>query len=132
MMNNDQLPAFLNGLEPPEPPPELRRRVLMSTEQALARMPIRDLWTRIWGNPFLRLAWVGCVIALLVCHLLISLRFRRPAEAPTAGPLEFEDRMDAVDLGPLRLAARPAIGAQAMYGDDLISSTASQTRPRME
>ncbi|MEW6366177.1 MAG: hypothetical protein AB1714_16240 [Acidobacteriota bacterium] len=121
-MKDEQLSPFLNGLEPAEPPPELRRLVLTPARRALAQAAIRDRWAGIWGNPILRLAWLGCVVALLVCHLAISLQPRKPNKTLAISPRERDDLVVTADMRPIRLDARPLIGALAIHDDEAARS----------
>jgi hypothetical protein len=62
---------LLDGLVPPQPPPELRERVLRAAQDHPANPPLPDRWTRIWENPWLRLAWAASVVLLLAGNLLL-------------------------------------------------------------
>ena len=74
------LPDPFLGLEPTRAPQDLRNRVLASARRAAAE-PRPGLVDRLWSSTGLRLAWVGCVLVLLVANLTAT------GPAPTAGPL---------------------------------------------
>jgi|GEM_PF-1291330 len=73
------LPDPFRGLEPTRAPQDLRDRVLASARRAAAE-PRPGLVDRLWSSTGLRLAWVGCVLVLLVANLTST------GPAPTAGP----------------------------------------------
>jgi hypothetical protein len=72
---NDPLP---DDVRPPDPPPELRRRALVSAHAAMATGQVADRWHRLWTSRPLRLAWAATVVGLIGSHLLIE------ADAPAA------------------------------------------------
>jgi hypothetical protein len=105
---------LLFTLQPPEPPRDLREKVLRGAREALAREAARDAWTRIWESRPLRVAWGLSVVVLVICNVGIGeLRSpRRAAEGPAARSAR--DGNGEVALGRLpRLDenARPLIGA---------------------
>lgn len=115
------LPPLFNGLETPEPPAELRDRVLAGSMAALAAEPVADLWTRIWHNRPLRLAWAMVVVALVAAHVVMIPTAGSHA-APTvtiaalADPAD-EELAEIAHLPRLRLDARSwaALNAAITY-----------------
>ncbi len=73
----------LHRIEPRGAPPGLRARALAAARAARRSGETVDLWTRIWANRPLRLAWVSCMVAVLLAHLALSLR---PAPGAEPGP----------------------------------------------
>lgn len=66
-----QQPFPFPGLEPPEPDPRLRSRVLRAAWQAAAEArtgALARLVDRLWENRALRLAWLTAVVALLLLN----------------------------------------------------------------
>ncbi len=74
MKNKDHvdLERLLPGLEPPPPPAGLRVRAVAAARERMAAAPAPDLWSRIWNNRGLRLAWAGAVALLLAGHVLVG------------------------------------------------------------
>lgn len=71
-MNRNADPPF-SALAPPDPPSDLRRRVLTAARAAASsagRAP--DIWDHLWTNRSARLAWAAAVVALAIGHLMIS------------------------------------------------------------
>jgi len=62
---------LFEGLGPPQPPPELRERVLREAQGHSVIVPRPDAWTRIWENSWLRLAWAVSVLLLLAGNLVL-------------------------------------------------------------
>ena len=56
---------LLEGLEPSLPPPDLRPKVLAAARVRMAAEPVIDVWSVIWENRGVRLAWAGAVALLL-------------------------------------------------------------------
>lgn len=105
--------ALFEGLESPAPPPQLRSRVLAAARELKTEKP--DLWTRIWNQPGLRLAWAAAVVLLLAGHVLVIPR--DSADIDVA-----ENRVDEhlVNLlRPIRISnnAQPVVGMFAFAGD---------------
>jgi hypothetical protein len=98
------------GLRVPEPPEDLRRRVLTCASQAMERGPRRDLWERIWESRPARLAWGGSVLALAICHLVVPAGDGGPAREPSTlsrtGSDEQRELAVIADLPRLSLDAR--------------------------
>lgn len=70
-------------LRPQEPPLELREQVLRAATRGLDEAPAVDLWTRLWDNRVLRLAWAACLVTLITGHAIISFEsLRRPSSGP--------------------------------------------------
>lgn len=71
-LNDEQMAERLfDGLEPPQPSSGLRERVLRHAQGETAVTPLPDTWTRIWENPWLRLAWAASVLLLLAGNLFL-------------------------------------------------------------
>ena len=74
-MNNDverDEKDLFAGLEPPQPPAELRGRALEAAHGRMAAADHSDLWSRIWNSRGVRLAWAAAVVLLLAGHVLVS------------------------------------------------------------
>ena len=72
-LDDDHMADHLfDGLVPPQPPPELRERVVREAQGYSAVGPRPDTWTRIWENHWLRLAWAASVLLLLAGNLLLA------------------------------------------------------------
>lgn len=103
---------FLQGLAPPQPPPELRTRTLAAAAESLPSGG--DVWARIWASRRLRLAWAAAVACLIAGHLLLSMpRTRARAASPRLMAAQEVVDGDAEEiLQPLRIAAsaRPLLG----------------------
>lgn len=82
-MNRHAEPLF-STLQPPDPPSELRCRVLAAAALTGGRAP--DVWDRLWTSRPARLAWAAAVLGLAIGHLAISGRNPRPP-AETAVPV---------------------------------------------
>ena len=77
-MSHDRPPdefAFA-GLTAPDPPAELREKVLAVAREAFSQEAVRDVWTRIWENRSLRLAWAVAASLLVIAN--VSIGVRRP------------------------------------------------------
>jgi hypothetical protein len=70
------------GLDVPGPPKGLRESVLGKAREALAREPVSDSWTRIWESRPARVAWVTCVVGLVVANLAVPFRPSGAGDAP--------------------------------------------------
>ena len=106
---------LLEGLEPPQPPPELRSKALTAARKRLAGEAVPDLWSRIWNHRGLRLAWAATILMLLAGHLAVS----SPSLGPVGDPaLVAEGRSDeylGAFLGPARISdnVQPFVGLLA-------------------
>jgi hypothetical protein len=111
---------LLQGLEPPQPPADLRAQVLAAARQRLAVTPVPDLWSKIWHHNGLRLAWAAAVVLLLAGHVLVS---RGPGSVFTLNPPAVADtQRDEQFLEILRQVqinadAHPSIGLFAGSAD---------------
>jgi hypothetical protein len=111
---------LFGGLEPPQPPPDVRARALRAAHERLAEPASPDLWSRLWNNRSLRLGWVAAVILLAAGHILVG---PAPRSSVTAGrPVDAAYRPDdsMLDiLRPLQIDAKahPAIGRFAAAED---------------
>lgn len=108
----------LRGLNLPQPPRELRARVLGAARTGSRVGPAADAWSRLWHSRSLRLAWAGAVVLLLAGHAALSLDRSgvRPAFRPD---LVAERRVDEqlIDLlRPVRISegAQPLVGLAAV------------------
>jgi len=110
---------LFEGLEPPPPPPQLRSRVLTAARKKGTETP--DLWTRIWNQRGLRLAWAAAVVLLVAAHALVAPG--NEVESAFIDPdLIAESRVDEqfVDLlRPIRISenVQPIVGLHAFAGD---------------
>jgi hypothetical protein len=100
---------LFDGLRPPPSPPELRERVLLGTQTRSAAVSRSDPWTRIWENPWLRLAWAASVLLLLTGNLVLV---PRQLEPPLVVAEVYVDEEIAEFLRPMRIAdtATPSLG----------------------
>lgn len=122
MKNEEQpdLERLLPDLEPPPPPAGLRARALAAARERMAAAPPPDLWSRIWNNRTLRLAWAGAVALLVAGHVVVS---RAPGSAFTPNPPVMADtQRDEQFIEILRQVridadAHPAIGLFAGAAD---------------
>jgi hypothetical protein len=92
---------LFEGLEPPQPPPELRERVIQDAQEHSAVAPLPDAWTRIWESSWLRLAWAASVFLLLAGNLVLA---PRQPEKPSVVAEVFVDEEIAEFLRPMRIA----------------------------
>jgi len=84
LIDTPDTPDPLAGLTPSAAPPELKAGVLAATRAALLEPPLPvDLFSRVWENRSLRLAWAASVLLLLGGHALVS---RSPAAPPVTPP----------------------------------------------
>jgi len=122
-MKNDEhhdLERLLAGLEPPPPPAGLRARAVAAARERMAAPPAPDLWSRIWNNRGLRLAWAAAGVLLLAAHVVVS---RDPKTAFTSNPPVIaeaqRDEQFIEILRPTRISAdvHPTIGLFAEAGD---------------
>lgn len=117
---NNMVERLLDGLDPPQPPPELRSRVLAAARQRTDSESVPDLWSRLWNHSGLRLAWAASVVLLLAGHVLIE-----SGKGPVIdSDLVAENRVDEYFvefLRPTRISdnVRPIVGLFA-DGNDLI------------
>lgn len=116
-------PDPLAGLTPSAAPPELKTRVLAATRSAfLEPPPPVDLFSRVWENRPLRLAWAASVLLLLGGHALVPRSTAAPpvTPPPTAvarsvrsaeAELAAIGRLPRLDLDarPLRAEAPPSL-----------------------
>jgi hypothetical protein len=115
-MNEDKHP--FPGMRVPEPPEELRRRVLRRARRALESGPARDRWTFIWESRPARLAWGTSVLALVLCHLVVPFDGAVPGAEPSTlaltEPEDHEDLAAIADLPIISLDAMPDTVTQAL------------------
>jgi len=101
-LDDDQMAErVFEGMRPPQPPPELRERVLREAQMHSTVVPLSDAWTRIWDNSWLRLAWAASVLVLLAGN--IALVPRQP-EPPVVVAEAYADEEIAEFLRPMRIA----------------------------
>jgi len=65
---------LLRRIDPRGAPPDLRVRALAAARAGRQNAESVDLWTRVWTNRPLRLAWAASLAALLIAHVALSLR----------------------------------------------------------
>jgi hypothetical protein len=81
----DEVARLLAAIENPEPPRSLRGRVLAGADEAWARPPAPDRWSRAWNSRPLRLAWAAVVVLLVAANLALRTGARvRPPAPPAA------------------------------------------------
>jgi hypothetical protein len=102
---------LFQGLKVPQAPEDLRRQVLSRARQTPERAARHDMWSRIWENRPVRLAWGTTVLALAVCHFVVPVGDTGPTREPSslARTAFHDDEELAViaDLPKLSLDARP-------------------------
>jgi len=114
------LERVLPGLEPPPPPAGLRARAVAAARERMVAAPAPDLWTRIWNNRALRLAWAAAVTLLLAAHAMVG---RDPGTAFTSSqPVVAEAQRDEQFIEILQLTrisadVHPTIGLFAAADD---------------
>jgi hypothetical protein len=110
---------LFEGMGPPQPPPDLRERVMREAQRHSAVVPLPDAWTRIWENPWLRLAWAATVLLLLAGNLVVV---ARQPEPPSMVAEAFVDEEIADFLRPVRIAdtVTPIIGRSGGGRHELI------------
>ena len=69
MKDHGRIDFPFEGLEPPQPPPDLKRKALASAFQALEEEE-GDVWACLWNARPLRLAWIAATLLLLLLDLL--------------------------------------------------------------
>jgi len=118
-MKNDEhhdLERLLAGLEPPPPPAGLRVRAVAAARERMAAAPAPDLWTRIWNNRGLRLAWAAAVVLLLAGHALVSPHpgFILAQKAPVMADTQSDDQyLDILQPMQINADVHPTIGRYA-------------------
>jgi hypothetical protein len=114
---------LVGGLGPPQPPPELRSRVLAAARGQAPAEPEAEVWSKLWNHRGLRLAWAATVFVLLAGHVLIML-----GNGASLGPVEptlvAENRVDEQFVDMLR-PSRISDNVQPIVG--LFASTGGQT-----
>lgn len=105
---------LMDGLEPPQPPPELRSKALAAARARMSAEPVPDIWSRVWNHRGLRLAWTATVVLLVAGHAMVV-----PGTGNTIRPIDpaltAENRVDdyLVDLlRPTRISdnVQPIVG----------------------
>lgn len=92
---------LMEGLEPPQPPPELRSKALAAARGKLTGEAAPDVWSRIWIHRGLRLAWAATVVVLLAGHVLATYSPVGPLGSVEPA-LIAENRADEYLVGMLR------------------------------
>ncbi len=95
------------GLEPPEPDPRLRSRVLRAAGQAAAAEArtgaLAGLVDRLWESRALRLGWLAAVVALLLLNAAVDMGTIDHGALPAAGPGSYEPEVPEIgSAGNLR------------------------------
>jgi len=123
MKPNERDPAvdrLMQDLEPPQPPPDLRSTVLAAAHARMAAKPVSNIWSTIWNNRGVRLAWAGAAALLLAGHVfLIPRNGVVPSRVDPA--LVVENHLDEqfVDLlrpAPISDNVQPVVGLFAAGG----------------
>lgn len=65
---------LLRRVRPAGPQPDLRDRALAAAREARPRAVQPDVWTRLWSNRPLRIAWAASLAAALVAHAALTAR----------------------------------------------------------
>ena len=105
---------LMNGFEPPQPPPDLRSKVLAAAHARMAAESTPDIWSRVWHHRGIRLAWAAAVVLLVAGHALFVPGTRN--EFKSIDPaLAAEHRVDEYlveMLRPTRISdnAQPIVG----------------------
>lgn len=111
------LDGLLRGTAPPQPPAELRARVLDAAREAALRHRPPDLWSSLWSNRGLRAAWVGGVALLLAAHAALSVGSPGSRRAGSSGLQARHSNVAAVgelaDAVRISADARPNVGRAA-------------------
>lgn len=112
---------LFEGLEPPPPPSQLRSRVLTAAGKKGTETP--DLWTRIWNQRGLRLAWAATVVLFLTAHLLVGPR-NGTGVTQVEPAMVAENRPDeqfADIFRPVQISAnvKPIVGLISAAGDPI-------------
>jgi hypothetical protein len=114
------LDRLLGGFEPPPLPSDLRALTLRAARERLAEAPAPDLWSRIWDNRGVRLAWTAAVVLLLAGHVLVSSKLdpavttRPPVLAGDAPDERFLEILRPVEINA---DAHPSMGLFADAAD---------------
>lgn len=82
-MNGDDL---FHGLEPPPPPSWLREAALRAGRKAMGTSPAPDLWTALFTNRSLRVAWLTAFLLLAIAHARVPREGRAVVTAADAEP----------------------------------------------
>jgi hypothetical protein len=108
---------LMEGLAPPQPPPELRSRALTAARERLAGEAVPDVWSRIWNHRGVRLAWAASLVLLLAGHVLATLSPVGPISGvdPVLMAQNGVDEHMAGLLRPIRISenVRPLVGLVA-------------------
>ena len=75
MKPNERDPAIdrlVRGLEPPQPPTDLRTKVLAAARRSMVDQPTRDIWSAVWNSRGVRAAWAAAVMLLLAGHAMVA------------------------------------------------------------
>ncbi len=107
---DDRVDVLFDGLTPPGPDARLRARVLASARAGTPARPVRDVWTKIWENRWLRVAWATSVIALLVGHGVLLPRQSGSSSTVMAEARADEELAELVRLVRIEIAASPNLG----------------------
>jgi hypothetical protein len=111
-MNSNHPPTepLFEGFAPPNPPAELRGQTLERATVALQEDPLPDLWSRIWRNRPLRLAWAATVLALIGANLATT-RVPTPSSAHLAA--WFPGSFAGIDEEVVEIVRLPRLQADA-------------------
>lgn len=111
---------LMDGLEPPQPPPDLRLKAIAAARARMAATPMTNGWSTIWNHRAVRLAWAGAAALLLAGHVFLV---PRDGAVPSrvAPALVGEDRVDEQFVELLHPTAisdtvQPVIGLFAAGG----------------
>lgn len=120
------LDSLSGAFAPPTPPPGVKERTLTAAREAMGRAGTPDIWTRIWGNRAVRLAWAVSVGCLLFGHVVVNDPVRGE-QAPPAMPLA---AMVGIDHELTDVAALPRLTAHLpVFGIALRTSNPTPDEP---
>ena len=111
-------PDPLAGLTPSAAPPELKARVLAATRAALLEPPLPvDLFSRVWENRPLRLAWAASVLLLLGGHALVPRSQAAPPVTPPPAALARSARGAEAELAAIGRLPRLDLDARPLRAE---------------
>lgn len=98
-----EIDLLLAKLKPPDPPLELRDRVMQSAREAFVRARPPDVWTRACESRPLRVAWGLSVALLVIGHVAVSAwpSARFPRAASRRVPVEAGRDRELAAIGEL-------------------------------
>ncbi|HPR64065.1 MAG TPA: hypothetical protein PK014_07555 [Thermoanaerobaculia bacterium] len=92
------------GLKLPEPPPDLKQRVMKSVIQTWENTAAETVWDRIFFSRPLRVAWVSTFLLLVAGHLFMTY-----GPSQRTARTEPSQRASFINQDLLEIASLPAI-----------------------